>query len=149
MFWRKMISTVLSLFLGKMQNGVKTKTLSIHEALRKYWEKYCKPSYNVPLLNFIGLKRSQLFSYHFTIDSCSHSALANMLYILWKYAWSAQWTKRTHFSNLWWIQQTAIFLNKSNYPLDLHWGMNCDNVTQRQVFCNGIKVHTIELNALK
>lgn len=49
-----MISPVLSLVLGKMQKEGKTETLSIHEALRKYWGKYRKPNYNVLSVNFIG-----------------------------------------------------------------------------------------------
>lgn len=123
MFWRKMISTVLSLFLGKMQNGVKTKTLSIHKALRKYWEKNCKPSYNVPFLNFIGYKRSsQLSSYHFTIDSCSHRALANTVLCHRNlHGLFTEWI-RICFPNVWWIQHAVIFLNKSKYSPRLTLG---------------------------
>lgn len=32
-------------------------TLFIHEALRKYWGRYHQPSYNMPLLNFIGFEK--------------------------------------------------------------------------------------------
>jgi hypothetical protein len=52
-----MISTVLSLFLGKMQNGVKTKTLSIHEALRKYWEKILQTKLQCGTSEFYWLEK--------------------------------------------------------------------------------------------
>lgn len=75
-----------------MQKGVKTKTLFIHEALRKYWEKILQTKLQCATPEFYWVQKEVHGYYPTTLQQIAvHTEpWPTWHHVLWKYAWSVQ-----------------------------------------------------------